>query len=273
MLAGVLMASYAVLANDFLQTLSAFYSANQGRIAWGWQWGFICAVLVITAVSGWYVSGGDLGFGQLDLIPRPATFGWHHAVAPAVLLGVTMLRLPVSTTLMILSAFTTSLQLEQILTRSFLSYVGALLLGYGAWYVLSRWLNYNEFKPMSPKNRWFWLATLWGATAFMWVLWLRHDLANIVVFMPRHLSGFEVIVILGVMCGVLALLFHQKGGPIQIVMVDKTGHDQLRSAAARSPRVCRVRSSAAGPTSATPTISNSSCCSGRSRGCSSRCAI
>ena len=57
--AAFLLASYAVLGNDALQTLGPFLAANRGRIARPWQALFLCAVLVAVLGLGWLAGAGQ----------------------------------------------------------------------------------------------------------------------------------------------------------------------------------------------------------------------
>ena len=74
------------------------------------MWLFASTILVGTLAYGWY--SGDIAFGRLNKIPLPKQFQWYHALAPALLLGLTRYGIPVSTTLLTLSAFSSSLVLE-----------------------------------------------------------------------------------------------------------------------------------------------------------------
>ena len=36
-----------------------------------------------------------------------------------------------------------------------------------------------------------WTVAQWGSAGFLWSVWLMQDAANIAVYLPRSLSGFE----------------------------------------------------------------------------------
>ena len=67
-------------------------------------------------------NGGDPAFGRLDKFP-PIDIKWYHAVAPLVLVALTRLKIPVSTTFLVLSVFASSVVMEKMLLKSFLSFL------------------------------------------------------------------------------------------------------------------------------------------------------
>ena len=66
MLLGFLMASYAVVANDALQTLGTFRASNAHR-PWWLLWLWVGGVLVAVLLIGY--AGGDVSYGRLSKIP------------------------------------------------------------------------------------------------------------------------------------------------------------------------------------------------------------
>ena len=111
---GFLMAAYAVIANDSAQTLGTFIASNK-ETKWQYQWLVMATVMVVTLAYG-YMSG-DIAHGRLNSIPLPETFQWYHLAAPALLLGLTRFGVPVSTTILTLSVFSSSFVLEKILIK------------------------------------------------------------------------------------------------------------------------------------------------------------
>ena len=93
-------------------------------------------------MSGWYA--GDIAFGRLSKIPLPEQFQWYHALAPALLLGLTRYGVPVSTTLLTLSAFSSGLVLEKIIMKSALGYAVAAVAAYAIWMLLTRFLDEKQ---------------------------------------------------------------------------------------------------------------------------------
>ena len=108
---GFILAAYAVIANDSAQTLGTFIASNK-ETKWYWQWLVMASVMVATLTYA-YMSG-DIAHGRLNSIPLPETFQWYHLAAPALLLGLTRFGVPVSTTILTLSVFSTSFEFKGI---------------------------------------------------------------------------------------------------------------------------------------------------------------
>lgn len=224
---GFLMAAYAVIANDSAQTLGTFIASNKGT-KWQYQWLTMATVMVATLTYG-YISG-DIAHGRLNSIPLPETFQWYHLAAPALLLSLTRFGVPVSTTILTLSVFSSSFVLEKILVKSALGYALAAVSAYVLWTVISKFLDEKE--PVPEENKSKWRVAQWVATCFLWHQWLAHDVANVAVFLPRGEAlpawmfvGFMCILVAG-----LAQLFHSGGGKIQEIVLSKSGTRFMRSA-------------------------------------------
>ena len=117
---GIFFAGVAVINNDAVQTLGTFMSSNR-KVAWWKLWLTASTILVGTITWGWFQNNGDLSFGRLDTIPY-APIQWYHVLAPAALLGLTRVGIPVSTTFLVLSVFSSSAAFEKILIKSMLGY-------------------------------------------------------------------------------------------------------------------------------------------------------
>jgi hypothetical protein len=224
---GFILSAYAVIANDSAQTLGTFIASNKDS-KWYWQWIVMVIVMVATLTYG-YISG-DIAHGRLNAISFPEVFEWYHLAAPTLLLILTRYGIPVSTTILTLSVFSSGVVLEKILLKSAMGYGIAAITAYVLWFVLSRFLN--EKKKVSKKNKFRWKVAQWFATCFLWQQWLAHDIANVAVFLPRKESlpvwmfvGFILLLVAG-----LAHLFYVRGGKIQKTVLSKSGTRFTRSA-------------------------------------------
>jgi len=74
---------------------------------------FAISVWSVTLVYGWYTNGGDVSYGRLNAIPYPENLEWCYLLAPITLLAITRFGLPVRTTFMILSVFSSSQIIER----------------------------------------------------------------------------------------------------------------------------------------------------------------
>jgi|TARA_B100000900_G_C20560928_1_gene708860 hypothetical protein len=226
-LVGFVLAAYSVIANDSAQTLGTFIASNKDT-AWWKPWLYMASIMVLTLGYAW--GTGDIAYGRLDAIPFPETFQWYHGLAPILLLGLTRFGVPVSTTLLTLSVFSSTFVLEKIIIKSAVGYGLAAVVAYALWTGLSYILD--EKKPVAEKDKKFWRVSQWLATGFLWHQWLSHDIANVAVYLPRgnDLSfemffGFMIILV-----GGLAHLFYQRGGKIQEIVSSKSGTRISRSA-------------------------------------------
>ena len=190
MVIGFLLAAYAVVANDSLQTLGTYITSNDGATPKWIQMAFISAITTAVLLVGWRVHGGDPSWGRLALFPMPAPFGWVYVIPPLVVLALTAWGAPVSTSFLVLSSFVPS-QSTRLIQSSLCGYGLALVLALSSWglglWVLERWVLRSPRcgAPINP----IWLALQWGSTAVLWSLWMVQDMGNIFVYLPRTLNG------------------------------------------------------------------------------------
>ena len=224
---GFLLAAYSVIGNDSAQTLGTFISSNSKKVKWYWMWAFASVILTATLLSGW--AAGDIAFGRLDKIPLPETFQWYHAAAPILLLGLTRVGVPVSTTLLTLSAFSSGLVLEKIIVKSAMGYGVAAISAYSIWMAMHRF--FDEKQKVREENKRFWSVAQWVSTGFLWYMWLSHDIANVFVYLPREgVTLPMMLVVIGILVTGLAHLFYNNGGKIQEIVLSKSGTRFIRSA-------------------------------------------
>ena len=225
-LIGFLFAAYAVIANDSVQTLGTWIASNNERFNWKVMWAAASAVLLWALWYGYYVYG-DISYGRLNKI-QFVEVQWYHAMAPAVLLLLTRVGVPVSTSFLVLSAFASTFVLEKMLIKSMMGYVVAATAAYGIWYVISRWLDEN--KPVQEEHKAFWRVAQWATTGFLWWTWLSHDMANIAVFLPIELNVEVMMLISAVFVLGLGFMFREGGGKIQQIVLEKHNTRYIRSA-------------------------------------------
>jgi len=227
-LLGFLFAVYAVTANDSIQTLGTYISSNQD-IKWYWMFAYMGAIFVLTMFQGFGIN--DPAFGRLDKFPE-ITIQWYHAIAPLVLVALTRLKIPVSTTFLVLSVFASSVVMEKMLLKSFLGYAVSFVFAWMSWYLISKYFL-NEGEKGKNKYNNYWRIGQWLTTGWLWSTWLKHDLANIMIFLPRYSTVQSIIFqvfVLAVMLIGLAFMFYERGGKIQEIVLSKTNTRYVRSA-------------------------------------------
>ena len=226
-LIGFLLAAYAVIANDSVQTLGTWMASNNERFDYKTLWVAASAVLLATLWYGWSVNGGDISYGRLNKIPWQEV-QWYHALAPAILVALTRVGVPVSTSFLVLSVFASTFVLEKMLMKSIMGYGVAALFAYGIWWLISTW--FDETKPVNKGNKDYWRIAQWFATGGLWWTWLSHDMANIAVFLPRQVPMDLMILISVVFVAGLFFMFRERGGKIQQIVLEKHNTRYVRSA-------------------------------------------
>ena len=225
---GFVLAAYSVIGNDSIQTLGTFLASNKERFQWYTLWFAASVAMSFTLIFGWYFYDGDISYERLTQIPYQE-IKWYHAMAPAALLLLTRIGIPVSTTFLVLSAFATTVVLEKMLIKSMVGYGVAAFSAYLIWVLLERLIDEKQNRISIPRRR-AWRIAQWITSGWLFFVWLQHDMANIAVFLPRQLSLIQLLMVLGLTIGLLGYIFYTQGGKIQSVVLDKQGTRYVRSA-------------------------------------------
>ena len=227
MAVGFLFAAYSVIANDSVQTLGTWIASNNERFNWKTMWIAASSVLLWALWYGWYMYGGDISYGRLNKIPFQE-IQWYHAAAPGLLLILTRVGVPVSTSFLVLSAFASTFVLEKMLMKSMMGYAVAAVAAYVLWLGITKILDEN--KPVKEEHKVYWRVGQWFTTGFLWWTWLSHDMANIAVFLPREIPVDLMVVISAVFVAGLWYMFREGGGKIQNIVLEKHNTRYVRSA-------------------------------------------
>lgn len=224
---GFILASYSIVGNDAIQTLGTFLSSNEKR-PWWVLWLFAGSILSFVLIYGWMVHDGDVSYGRLARIPVAETIQWWHVAPPLVLLLLTRMGIPVSTTFLVLSVFTPGFLLGKIIIKSLVGYGVAFISAIVLWVVISKKIEKNFMNTTTTKKRW--VAAQWITTGFLWSQWLIQDLANIYVYLPRKIEFGTLMLTLAVMLTLLGFIFRNQGGKIQNIVKNKANTTDIRSA-------------------------------------------
>lgn len=222
---GFMLAGYSAVANDSIQTLGTFLSSNK-KVDWRILWVFLGSILAITILYGWNINAGDISYGRLNKIPEQEAISYLQLITPVVLIVLTRLRMPVSTTFLILATFSSSSTISGMLSKTMLGYVLAFVVSMIVWGALSLYLKRRgrtslETKLTSKQEK-RWRILQWASTAFLWSAWLVQDNANAAVFLPRSLSGMQVAGAVTFMVIALGYILYRRGGEIQQIVTEKT---------------------------------------------------
>jgi hypothetical protein len=166
-------------------------------------------------------SKGELKF------PEANEFKFLQLAAPVVLLLLTRMRMPVSTTFMLLSVFSASSQgIISVGQKSITGYAVAFGVAMFVWYLLDPLVKKMLKGEMHPA----WRIAQWLISGWLWSMWVMHDAANIAIFLKRSISGVEFLVFASVIFVGLGILFYLRGDKIQKVVTEKSEVSDVRSA-------------------------------------------
>jgi len=226
---GFALAAYSAIANDSIQTIGTFIASNQKQ-KWYYLWLFMGLIFVGTVTFSWFYYNGDVSYQRLQvdgLDQAPQSFVFLQIAAPIVLLVMTRLRMPVSTTFLLLNVFTYKAgTIIGVMQKSFIGYFVAFFLAIIVWYVLEKFVtNYLKGKPSK-----YWYPLQWVISGCLWAVWIMQDAANIAVFLPRQLNVWEFSAYTGFVFLGLGVLFYMKGDKIQAIVNEKTRVTDVRAA-------------------------------------------
>ena len=150
-----------------------------------------------------------------------------QVIAPLILLALTRLKMPVSTTFLLLTAFSTKgTAVVKVMEKSLTGYLLAFVIALLVWVSLSRLFKKLFVGKASP----VWSVFQWCTTGFLWSVWIMQDAANIAVFLPRSLSPLEFCAFAGTVFLGLGWMFYRGGERIQEVVEEKSEIFDVRAA-------------------------------------------
>ena len=226
---GFLFAGYAAVANDSIQTIGTFIASNRKQ-KWWWLWLFIGGIFIITVGYSFVNYGGDVSYGRLQskgFESTPTQFTFLQVAAPLYLLILTRLRMPVSTTFLLLTSFATSVgSISSVLAKSLAGYGVAFVVAVVVWVSLSKLLEQWFVGKPNPA----WRTGQWITSGALWSIWIMQDAANIAVYLPRQMSVIEFTAFAGVIFIGLGILFRSGGERIQEIVDEKSSVVDVRAA-------------------------------------------
>ena len=226
---GFLFAAYAAIANDSIQTIGTFIASNQDK-KWWVLWIFIGGIFFFTMLYSFITLAGDVSHGRLaskGFEIAPTEFHFLQIAAPIFLLILTRLRMPVSTTFILLTSFAaTPTAVGGVLAKSMSGYILSFLMGLFFFMLVARAAK----KYFTGEAKFGWTIAQWITSGTLWSVWLMQDAANIAVYLPRSMNigefvGFTSVVVIG-----LGLLLYYKGGRIQKIVTEKSVVTDVRFA-------------------------------------------
>lgn len=226
---GFALAAYSAVANDSIQTIGTFISSNTNK-QWWLLWLYIAAIFLMTVLYSWYRFDGDVTYQRLatkGFFEAPNSFHFLQISAPIFLLIITRLKMPVSTTFLLLSSFGLNENaISSMMRKSITGYLIAFFAALAFWLLLDKFMK----KWFRGKPGQHWVVFQWITSGFLWSLWIMQDAANIAVFLPRKLGVIEFIIFsLTIIVG-LGIILYLKGDKIQEIVEEKSEVKDVRPA-------------------------------------------
>lgn len=226
---GFMLAAYSAIANDSIQTIGTFIASSADK-KWWILWIYIGGIFLATVSFSWVVYNGDVSYQRLSsagFAQQPQSFHFLQVAAPIFLLIITKLRMPVSTTFLLLSSFSTaSGALVNVMQKSMVGYFIAFSVAFSIWVLLDKLMR-NRFKGVAGPG---WVLFQWVTSGLLWALWIIQDAANLAVFLPRSLNTWQFALFsLTIFIG-LGVIFYLRGDKIQEVVNEKSEVKDVRPA-------------------------------------------
>ncbi len=227
---GFALASYSAIANDSIQTIGTFIASNAHR-QWWHLWLFMGVIFIGTVTYSWVVYSGDVSYQKLTakgFAEAPQTFDFLQLCSPIALLILTRMRIPVSTTFLLLNVFATDADaMFNVFQKSLYGYLIAFFTAIFVWYLTARFADrYFQGKPGIG-----WVILQWLTSGLLWSVWLMQDASNIAVFLPRQLDLLALLIFVGFIFSGLGILFYLRGDRMQQLVSEKAGIKDIRAAA------------------------------------------
>lgn len=230
---GFFFAAYAAVANDSIQSLGTFIESNKNK-KWWVLWLFTGGIFLATVTYSWIHYDGDVTYQRLlnpdgtSDYPHPENFSFFQVIAPLVLLILTRLKMPVSTTFLLLSVFSADTSgITSVVWKSWTGYIMAFILSFLVWYLSYNFIR-KYFKSRKFNNSW--TIVQWVVSGSLWAVWVMQDGANIAVFLPREQTLTQFIIFASTIFAGLGFLYYLRGDKIQEVVSEKVRISDIRAA-------------------------------------------
>jgi hypothetical protein len=227
---GFAIAGYSAIANDSIQTIGTFIASNMKQ-KWWVLWLYIGGIFLVTVAFSWFSFDGDVSYQRLTskgFAEAPQSFTFLQIAAPIFLLILTRLRMPVSTTFLILSCFATdSSAISSVLNKSVSAYALAFFVAF-VLFISINGLTKKFFKKKDANP--IWMPIQWVTSGSLWAVWIMQDAANIAVYLPRSLNVGQFLIFATFIFFGLGLLFYLRGDKIQSIVTEKSNITDVRAA-------------------------------------------
>ena len=132
------------------------------------------------------IPDGDVSHARLSAKGFEKALSLFHFLqvsAAIFLLILTRLRMPVSTTFILLTSFAASTSaVGKVLAKSMSGYIMAFVFGLVFFMLVAKFSKKYFVGKVKP----VWVIAQWMTSGLLWATWLTQDAANIAVYLPEH---------------------------------------------------------------------------------------
>ena len=222
------------ITNNSFQIFGTFFLINK-KTSKMKMFLFIFGVFIVIILSSWFLFDKELHFGKLNSIPYDERLNIFYFLSPFVLIYLTHKKIPVSSTFLFTTLFSSGAVLHTILTKTVHIYILSFMISFVLWkyiypFFLNKFEKYFNFKFSESDNSNFWFIIQYLSTALLWFSWLFSNMSSALVFIPRQFD-IKSLLILFLFAGfIIYHLIDNMGGDMQQLIKNKKNTDNIRSA-------------------------------------------
>ena len=197
---------------------------------------FIFSVFVFVILLSWFFFHKELHFGKLNSIPYDSNINIFHFMSPFLLMYLTSKKVPVSSTLLFATSFSSASILHTILTKTiqidrFSFLIGFILWKYIYFLLIKKFEKYDWWtRFFEANNDTFWLIMQYVSTALLWLSWLFSNLSSVLIFIPREFDVKSLIILFIFAALIIFYLIDNMGGEMQQLIKNKKNTNNVKSA-------------------------------------------
>lgn len=222
-----IMSVFAVMSSDSIQTIGTYLSTHR-ETSWKKHFVFIGSTIAIAIILSWIFFNRQLHFNVLENIPYNNDLSYIYIIPPLALLILARCGIPASSTFIILSSFTSKGGIVHMINKTFSSYCFAFLFFAYFWFFILKIYKDELYNDENKKLMNKWKLAQKMTTVILLLSWLFFSLANMVLFLPRTFSFYNLCLFLFLVLSTLAVVLINKGGKLQDMINKKQDSKNIK---------------------------------------------
>lgn len=229
-----ILALFTSIANNSFQIFGTFFLINKKTPKWK-MFLFIFGVFAVIILASWFLFNKELHFGKLNSIPYNNNLNIFHFLSPFVLIYLTHKKIPVSSTFLFTTLFSSGAVVHTILTKTIHIYILSFVFGFVLWkyiypFFATKIQKYMKSELLEMNNEKFWFTMQYISTALLWFSWLFSNMSSALVFIPRQFDIKSLGILLLFSGIIIYYLIDNMGGNMQQLIKNKKNTDDIKSA-------------------------------------------